>query len=296
MDDGVTHNYIYDAENRYVKLGASQVNTYDGAGLRVEKVTSGSTVVYLFSGMQVIAEYSPSAAVTAPMKEYVYLGSQLLATLDAGGNPTYRHRDHLSTRVLADNSGNSLGTQGHLPFGDPWYSTGTADKWIFTSYERDSDTLLDYALTRFDSARLARFLAPDPYLGSIIAAYPQSWNRYSYVANDPVNRSDPSGLCDVVSGGVTQRSQTPGTSAQEAFANKIGANLVYPFSQQGIAGSVLSMGSAPTNAPLYEAIVDAAHQTPDGAFVNIITWSGSASVLSDVVPIEVPPFVVPIPR
>src|SRR5262249_6618118 len=50
LDDGVTHNYVYDAENRYVKLGTTLVNTYDGSSLRVEKVTSGSTNVYVFSG------------------------------------------------------------------------------------------------------------------------------------------------------------------------------------------------------------------------------------------------------
>lgn len=193
LDDGVTHNYIYDAENRYVKLGTTQVNTYDGTGLRMEKVTSGSTAVYVFSGMQVIAEYSPSAVPTAPTKEYIYLNSQLLTTLDSGGNPTYRHPDNLSGRLYADGSGNVTGTQGHLPFGESWYSTGTVDKWKFTSYERDSDTGLDYALMRFDSARLARFMTPDAYMGSIDGSDPQSWNRYTYVGNDPCNATDPLG-------------------------------------------------------------------------------------------------------
>lgn len=52
---------------------------------------------------------------------------------------------------------------------------------------------------RFDSARLARFTSPDPFGGSISAANPQSWNRYEYVANDPLNLTDPSGLasCDL---------------------------------------------------------------------------------------------------
>jgi len=43
------------------------------------------------------------------------------------------------------------------------------------------------------------------------------------------------------------------------------------------------MGSAATTAPLSNAIIDAAGQTPDGQFVNITAWSGSTSVLSDVV-------------
>ena len=194
LDDGVTHNYVYDAESRYVKLGSTLVNSYDASSWRVEKVTGGSTTVYVFAGANVIAEYTPSAQTNAPTKEYTYLGSQVLATLDSSGNPTYRHPDLLSARLYANASGTVIGTQGHLPFGESWYSTGTVDKWKFTSYERDSDTNLDYAEMRFDSGRLARFTSPDPYAGSMDAGNPQSWNRYAYVGNDPVDFVDPMGL------------------------------------------------------------------------------------------------------
>ncbi len=194
LDDGVTHNYVYDAENRYVKLGTTLVNTYDGTGLRVEKATAGSTTIYVFSGTQVIAEYAPSASVTAPTKEYVYLGDQLLSALDSSGNPTYRHADHLSVRLYSDSGGTVIGSQGHLPFGESWYSTGTTDKWKFTNYERDTDTNLDYAAMRFNSGRLARFASSDPSADSISPGDPQSWNRYAYVGNDPCNAVDPLGL------------------------------------------------------------------------------------------------------
>lgn len=40
----------------------------------------------------------------------------------------------------------------------------------------------------------SRFDQPDPYVGSYSATDPQSFNRYSYVNNDPVNFTDPSGL------------------------------------------------------------------------------------------------------
>jgi hypothetical protein len=39
-----------------------------------------------------------------------------------------------------------------------------------------------------------RFLQPDPYEDSYSLADPQSFNRYAYVQNDPVNLVDPSGL------------------------------------------------------------------------------------------------------
>ncbi len=130
----------------------------------------------------------------------------------------------------------------------------------------------------------ARWLSPDPAgMAAVDIMNPQSWNRYAYVGNNPVSRIDPSGLCDVVSGGFGQSPGTPQTAAQENFAAKIGADLVYPFSGQTTAGSLLGLGSNATTAPLFNAIVNAAQQTPSGQYVNIVTWSGSASVLSDVV-------------
>ncbi len=49
-----------------------------------------------------------------------------------------------------------------------------------------------------------RFLSPDPYQASGGPGVPQSWNRYAYVMNNPVNYGDPSGLMiGAVEGGVT---------------------------------------------------------------------------------------------
>ncbi len=125
--------YVFDAENRVVQV-KNLANTsvlasysYDGAGLRVKKTASGSTTLYIFSGTKVIAEYAPGAALNSPSREYIYAGSQLLATL-AGSTPTYHHADHLSTRVFTDAAGAKSGERGHYPFGEMWYETGTTDK------------------------------------------------------------------------------------------------------------------------------------------------------------------------
>ncbi|MFQ5904177.1 MAG: RHS repeat domain-containing protein, partial [Candidatus Binatia bacterium] len=88
--------------------------------------------------------------------------------------------------------GTKIGEQNHYPFGEAWNPSGTTTKWQFTSYERDTESSLDYAMFRYDSSRLGRFLTPDPLAGSI--ANPQSLNRYAYVLNDPVNLIDPLGL------------------------------------------------------------------------------------------------------
>jgi len=145
----------------------------------------------IFSGGKVIAEYDNGAAPSSPSREYIYSGSQLIATI-SGGATTYQHPDQLSVRVSTDSNGNVTRTFGHFPFGEAWYETGTASKWKFTSYERDTESNNDYALARSYSNPIARFTSPDLLGGSL--ANPQSLNRYAYVLGDPINLIDPLGL------------------------------------------------------------------------------------------------------
>jgi RHS repeat-associated protein len=93
-------------------------------------------------------------------------------------------------------SASVVGRQAHLPFGDDFAQSGTQDKHHFTSYERDSESGLDYALNRQMVSSTARFHQADPYPGSI--RQPQSLNRYTYTHNDPVNRIDPLGLWPII--------------------------------------------------------------------------------------------------
>jgi RHS repeat-associated protein len=80
---------------------------------------------------------------------------------------------------------------GTYPFGEGWYNA-TNEKWLFTTYERDAESLNDYALAWSYVNRLGRFSSPDPLAGD--PNNPQSLNRYSYVSNDPIDLVDPSGL------------------------------------------------------------------------------------------------------
>lgn len=68
---------------------------------------------------------------------------------------------------------------GHYPF--------------LTLKERDVETGLDYVLARYYSAIEGRFTSPDPLDASGHTITPQSWNRYSYVLNNPLKLTDPDG-------------------------------------------------------------------------------------------------------
>ncbi len=64
----------------------------------------------------------------------------------------------------------------------------------FTGYEKDYETGLDFAQARIYQNRLGRFYSSDPLLSSGYLSNPQSWGRYAYAQNNPLNLTDPSGL------------------------------------------------------------------------------------------------------
>jgi hypothetical protein len=53
---------------------------------------------------------------------------------------------------------------------------------------------LNFAQARYHSPAQGRFTSVDPFAGSANVADPQSFNRYSYVQNNPVNFIDPTGM------------------------------------------------------------------------------------------------------
>jgi RHS repeat-associated protein len=57
----------------------------------------------------------------------------------------------------------------------------------------DAETGLDYFGARYFSGMQGRFTCPDEPLVDEIPEYPQSWNLYSYVRNNPLKFIDPTG-------------------------------------------------------------------------------------------------------
>lgn len=99
------------------------------------------------------------------------------------GNPRYTKR---VLRLLWPN----CGAAKDIPFGESWYSS-SGNEFVFTSYQRDAESGLDYAMARYYDSGSARFCSADPVGGK--ANDPQTWNRYTYVRNDPIDLTDPSG-------------------------------------------------------------------------------------------------------
>jgi RHS repeat-associated protein len=64
----------------------------------------------------------------------------------------------------------------------------------FTGYESDAETGLNFAQARYQSPVQGRFTSVEPLGASTNVGNPQSFNRYSYVNNNPVNSVDPTGM------------------------------------------------------------------------------------------------------
>jgi RHS repeat-associated protein len=115
----------------------------------------------------------------------------------------YIHGDHLgSSQVITDEDGELVHVQRFDPFGapidpevDPTAKSGdAATKNIrrgFTGHETDVETGLVNMGGRIYDPRVGRFMQADPILQP---GWSQTLNRYSYVANNPLNAVDPSGF------------------------------------------------------------------------------------------------------
>ncbi|KAF0237095.1 MAG: YD repeat-containing protein, partial [bacterium] len=246
--------YQYDAENRLVKVmnGTTEVAIYeyDGNGLRVRKIANGVITRFVYNDGRLISEYEGElvASLSSPTKEYYYGVSGLLATAD-GDNPLQYHTpDHLgSPRVITNSTGKIVSRRDFLPFGeqiDPslgnrgFISGYIADNNLrqhFTGYFRDEETSLDFAQARHFSSNQGRFTSVDPLGKSAEIEDPQTWNRYAYVSNNPINDTDPLGL---------QRNRTKEQS-QVTYDAAVGAAKSLANVPIGINNLMVNLGFGP---------------------------------------------------
>jgi len=197
-NDGV-HTYTYDSENRLVSVdaGASAQYAYDHQGRRCKKMIGSTTTHYIWEGVNVLAEHNGSSGTN--IADYVYGFGGIVAKI-TGGATQYFLGDRSSIRMTLDASGNVVGRQGHLPFGEDFAESGSQEKHHFTTYERDTESGGDYALGREFASITGRFTQTDPSsaVGTnplVMGGFgdPQSLNKYNYSRNDAVNVRDTTG-------------------------------------------------------------------------------------------------------
>src|ERR1700693_1408570 len=117
------------------------------------------------------------------------------AVYTSSGLAYYRHTDHLGSSRLATTPSRTLySSTAYAPFGESYNQTGTTDL-SFTGDDQDTVSGMYDTLYRKQMPVQGRWLTPDPAgMGAVDPTSPQTWNRYGYVANDPLSFVDPLGL------------------------------------------------------------------------------------------------------
>jgi RHS repeat-associated protein len=95
--------------------------------------------------------------------------------------------DAWGERRAADTQVNYRATDG-----DAFRTSAQEHHRGYTGHEQLDDSGLIHMNGRIYDPELGRFLSPDPYVQ--IPEYSQNFNRYSYVLNNPLNATDPSGF------------------------------------------------------------------------------------------------------
>ena len=215
-DDGV-YTYDYDQLGQMTSSGSDSY-TYDSLGKRIKKTSGMSSLAYCYLGEQLISTYDENLL---SYYDEIYLEGQLLARVVDDGvsitDVTYAHLNHLGSPIaFTDDSGNvvwpgqSGGTpyeiHNYEPFGADFADLGSPiieQDVRFTGKLFDTSTEKHYFNARYyngittDSSyeMPPRFLSPDVINGNPEGG--QSWNRYRYCLNNPVNMVDPDGNYEV---------------------------------------------------------------------------------------------------
>lgn len=209
LQDG-SNSYTYDAEGRISAVNGGTKYIYDAEGYRVAKEDSSGGVIasyVLGLGGEQVAEMNGSGQW---QHSNVYAMGRLLATYDSAGTHFHLADALGSRRVQAQPNGTAEYWCINYPFGDGLNCWGDADatEQHFTGKERDSESGNDYFGARYYASSMGRFMSPDPLPWIAwqhgneddkkkFAAYianPQDFNMYAYVLNNPLNKTDPTGM------------------------------------------------------------------------------------------------------
>ncbi len=246
---GASQTYSYNQALELTGVGSEVSYTYNGDGLRMSKTVGATRTPFTWD----VAGELPSVLEDGA-NAYVYGPGGLPLEQVSGGTALWFHHDQLgSTRVLTNATGQTVATYAYTPYGSLSSSSGTAStQLLFAGQYRDTESGLYYLRTRYYDPATGQFLTVDPAVAS-------TRSPYAYVAGNPLNKTDASGLlgisvCFVVcisadtESGLGVGIGTPGIGVSEGPVGiggyAPGGSVIYNFGNNTWCGSAGGGGAA----------------------------------------------------
>ena len=186
---GTTYEWDHESRLTSVTLPDSRAVSYayDALGRRISR-TERDTTTFTYDGLDVVLDYDTSLRATT----YQYgPGIDNKLKTDHYGTSQYFLQDHLGSTVgLSDANGDISETNSYDSFGNPTNGSFST-RYQFTGREWDPFSNHQFSRARWYDPAIGRFISDDPIglSGGI--------NQYSYVGNNPVSATDPSGLYEI---------------------------------------------------------------------------------------------------
>ena len=178
------------------KDGNSLSFTYDSEGVRTSKTVGNVKTSYLLNGTQILAQTTNGKTLC-----FFYDQQGNRVAMADGSNHIYYYLYNLQGDVIAiadSATGKLVATYTYDAWGKctvqnaTGFTAGTENPFRYRGYYYDSETGLYYLQSRYYDAETGRFINADNVLTDTKGL--TGFNLFSYCGNDPVNRSDPSGM------------------------------------------------------------------------------------------------------
>ncbi len=272
------------------KDGATYLYGSEHQRIREKILTAGTNAVkettqYLHPDMTNGLFYERVVNASLKHRNYLTAGGEVVAMVEDNTttlvtNTRYMHRDYQSSVIAVTNEiGTVLERYAFDAFGKRRYPNGTTDPQDairaaftdrgYTNHEHLDALGLINMNGRFYDPSLGRFMSADPYIP--YQDNLQSYNRYSYVRNNPLTMGDPSGYFDWFGFGSSDCYICISTTVN---ANNSGYNI-------GVTANV--GGGSSTYIPPAKPSVSTVSSSSQGApLVTINSVSGSSFISYEV--------------